>query len=272
MSQATAARQKEDVRKVYMEIAEEYDERLPGTTPNDKRFSETEMAFLLDKITPDDEVLDMGCGTGRFTIPIAGRAKRTTGLDICPNMIAQARGKADPLSLDINFKEADMANMPFEDNSFDVVTSMVALMHISLEERQKVFCEASRVLRPGGRMIISVKNSVFERVCPVDRFVSIDVTDIENKQLIFTQTKSGKELSASWYSFSPQDLASLFSRASLNLVHLRGNTPFSAWLSDNILNDPGVYGAISGIENILGDLPPFNHLGYYLLAEAVKPL
>jgi ubiquinone/menaquinone biosynthesis C-methylase UbiE len=266
------AEEKEAVKTVYREIAEEYDERVPGMTPADKRFVETEMAFILDKIDPSAHVLDLGCGTGRITIPMAQRACQVTGVDLSAQMIARLREKAEKLGLNVDLREADMEQLPFEASSFDVITCVLALMHIPPESRQPVFVEANRVLKPGGKMIVTVKNSVFERLCCRDRFVTVDVTDVESNQLIFTNTQSGKEFKAPWYSCTPQELDRLFSIAGLRLIHLRGNIPLVAWMSDNILEDPQVYKTVSAIENILGDIPPFNYLGYHILAEAVKPL
>src|SRR5436190_1462424 len=110
--------EKEVVRKVYEQIAEEYDERIPGVTPADARFTETEMAFVMSKIRASDEVLDMACGTGRFTIPLAQKARRVTGLDASAAMLAKARAKAEESGLNIGFQESDMENMPFEDNTY----------------------------------------------------------------------------------------------------------------------------------------------------------
>src|SRR5438067_7944407 len=132
-------------------------------------------------------------------------------------MLAKARAKAEESGLNIGFQESDMENMPFEDNTYDVIVCMLALMHVPLENRQKVFMEASRVLKPGGRMIISVKNAIFERLSHVDRFATVDITDVEAKRLIFTRTRSGKELTAPWYSFLPQELDSLFSIVGLHM-------------------------------------------------------
>src|SRR5947208_12183477 len=126
-------KEKEIVRNVYEEIADEYDERVPGITTVDMRFTETEMAFVLSKIRSSDDILDMGCGTGRFTIPLAQIARKVTGLDVSAAMIAKAREKAEEVGLSIDFREADMESMPFSDNSFDTVVCMLALMHIPIE-------------------------------------------------------------------------------------------------------------------------------------------
>lgn len=259
------------VADVYNEIASEYDERFSAPDFTDQTFIATELDFVLQKVRSNDEVLDMGCGTGRFTVPLARKARKVTGLDLSPGMLSIARAKTHAENLNVELQQGNMMSMPFSDNSFDVVTCMVALMHIPVEFRQRVFDEARRVLKPGGRMIISVKNGLFEKMCPVDRFVGVDLTDIPNKKLVFTKTRSGNDLIADWHSFLPQDLKRLFATAGLISVDLKGNIPLTAWLSEAVLKDPHVCMILGGLEHILSSLQPFNEMGYYLLAEAVKP-
>jgi SAM-dependent methyltransferase len=264
-------RERAQVRNVYETIADEYDERIPGNGVVDEIFTDSETDFLLGKIRSDDDVLDMGCGTGRFTIPLAERARSVTGLDMSPMMLATARKKLADRGLDADLHEGDMADLPFADASFDAVVSMLALMHIPRQDRQQVFREVARVLRPGGRLLVGVKNSVFERMFRGDRFAAVDITDVESEELIFTNTRSGEDMIAPWHSFSPDELTSLSAVAGLSLVHLRGNSPISAWLADAVLADTGVRAAVRRMETVLADIPPFSHLGYHLLAEAVKP-
>lgn len=263
-------RERAQVRKVYETIADEYDERIPGNGVVDEIFTDSETDFLLGKVRPDDDVLDMGCGTGRFTIPLAERARSVSGLDMSPMMLAAARKKLAGRGLEADLHEGDMADLPFPDASFDVVVSMLALMHIPRQDRQQVFREVARVLRPGGRLLMGVKNSVFERMFRGDRFAAVDITDVESEDLIFTNTRSGEDMVAPWHSFSPAELSSLSAVAGLSLAHLRGNSPISAWLADAVLADTGVYSAVRRMEAVLADIPPFSHLGYHLLAEAVK--
>jgi ubiquinone/menaquinone biosynthesis C-methylase UbiE len=266
-----AQRERAQVRNVYETLAGEYDERIPGNGVVDDMFTDSEMNFLLGKIRAEDEVLDMGCGTGRFTLPLAERVKAVSGLDLSPMMLATAREKLADRGLAAELHEGDMAALPFADGSFDVVTSMLAMMHIPREDRQQVFREVARVLRPGGRFLIGVKNTVFERMFRGDRFAAVDITDVASEELIFTKTRSGEDMVAPWHSFSPDELTSLSAVAGLTLVHLRGNSPISAWLADAVLADDAVRSTVRGLEAVLADVPPFNHLGYHLLAEVVKP-
>jgi ubiquinone/menaquinone biosynthesis C-methylase UbiE len=262
---------RDQVREVYETLAGQYDQRIPGDGPSDEVFTDTELDFLLGKIKHTDEVLDMGCGTGRFTVPLAERAGKVTGLDISPQMLTVNSRKLTDRGLGARLVEGDMTALPFPDDSFDAVTSMLALMHIPLDDRQRVFTEAARVLRPGGCLLIGVKNAVFERLFAGDRFADVDVTDVEAGELVFTETGKGEDLTAPWHSFSPDDLSRLTATAGLSLVHLRGNSTVSAWLADAVLADKGIRDTILRIEKCLADIPPFSHLGYHLLVEAVKP-
>jgi ubiquinone/menaquinone biosynthesis C-methylase UbiE len=272
VTQPDVFEQKQTVRDTYQTIAAEYDERIPGCTKNDDRFTEGERGFILDGILPTDRVLDMGCGTGRFTLPLAQRALSVTALDLSPAMLGVAAGKAREQGLEITFREGDMTALPFEDGSFDVVTCMLALMHVPVAEQQSVFREVARVLAPGGRFLVAVKNRLFEQMTPIDRFAAIDITDTVREELIFTNTRGDEDLVAPWHAFSPRDLHRLSALAGLSVVEVRGNTPIAAWLSDEVLKDPRVYGVVSSLENLLGRIPPLNYLGYHLMLEAVKPL
>ncbi|MEV0911252.1 class I SAM-dependent methyltransferase [Streptomyces hokutonensis] len=263
--------EKNQVRSVYQEIAAEYDERIPGQGPSDDTFTESEHEFVLSKVRAGQKVLDIGCGTGRFTVPMAAAGARVSGLDISRAMLDVTEGKLAAQGLSADLHEGDMADLPFEDNSFDVVTSMLALMHIPLEDRERVFAEVSRVLKPGGKLVIGVKNSLFEQFFKGDRFAAVDITDVEGKTLLFTKTRGGTDLTAPWYSFSPHELKALFAASGLIMTHLRGNSTISAWLADEVLADSGVAGVVRALEKNLGDVPPFNYLGYHILVEAVKP-
>jgi ubiquinone/menaquinone biosynthesis C-methylase UbiE len=256
---------------VYERVAEEYDERIPGAGPADDIFTEAEREFVFGKIRAGQHVLDMGCGTGRFTVPLAECGAIVTGFDISRAMLDVADRKLTERGLKADLREGDMSALPFPDSSFDFVASMLALMHIPLDDRPAVFSEVQRVLKPGGRMLLGVKNSMIEQIFTADRFAAVDVTDVTRKELIFTRTRSGQQYRAPWYSFSPQDLSALFAAQGMVITHLRGNSPLAVWLADEVLRDPAVSLVVRGLERVLADVPPFSHLGYHLLVEAVKP-
>lgn len=100
---------------------------------------------------PFTDLLDAGCGTGAmldlFKKDIPG--KNYTGIDLSEKMIAVAKRK----KLDgVRFVSGDCENLPFEENSFDVVTCSMSFHHYPNPE--KFFESLNRVLRPGGRLIL----------------------------------------------------------------------------------------------------------------------
>jgi SAM-dependent methyltransferase len=101
----------------------------------DKRFSrggrlidEREKAAVLDAIGPvaETDVLEVACGTGRFTAMLADRGANIVGMDISGPMLRQGRGKAQKAGVDdhIEFFRGDAARLPFPDDHFDTVFAM----------------------------------------------------------------------------------------------------------------------------------------------------
>lgn len=111
----------------------------------------------LASVAPGHRVLDIGCGTGTQAIAACRRTQpggSVVGIDISEKMLAAARRKARHAGLNIAFHQADAAQLPFEDERFDVVT-FTTIMHM-IPESQRRLClrEASRVLRHGGRLLL----------------------------------------------------------------------------------------------------------------------
>lgn len=92
----------------YCEIAEE------GLWPSED--------VLIEKYFPEGaRVLDLGCGTGRTTIPLYKKGYNVIGVDITPEMIENARKIADEHNLDIDYRIGDATDLDFKSDSFDCV-------------------------------------------------------------------------------------------------------------------------------------------------------
>jgi ubiquinone/menaquinone biosynthesis C-methylase UbiE len=97
-------------------------------------------------------VLDLGCGTGRHTLWLAAAGASVTAVDFSEGMMEKARAK--PGAESVRFLVHDLhERLPFADGSFDVVVSGLVLEH--LREFAPFFSEARRVLKPGGRAVVS---------------------------------------------------------------------------------------------------------------------
>ncbi len=104
-------------------------------------------------LEPGARVLDIACGTGNVTIPLARRGAMVTGLDMMPHLLEEARARAAREGLRIRFDEGFAETLPYPDGSFDVLVSMFGIMFSPLPAT--VASEMARVLRPGGRLALA---------------------------------------------------------------------------------------------------------------------
>src|SRR5258708_3947153 len=86
-------------------------------------------------IQPGCRLLDVACGTGNSAVPAARAGATVIGLDIASNLLAQARQRASEENLKIHFEEGDAEELPFPDQSFDIVISMFGGMFAPRPER-----------------------------------------------------------------------------------------------------------------------------------------
>ncbi|MBU4520637.1 MAG: methyltransferase domain-containing protein [Gammaproteobacteria bacterium] len=117
-------------------------------------------AALLDSATlqPGERVLDLACGTGLVTLAAArsvGPSGHALGTDLSGEMVAIAAQQAERRGLpNASFTRMDAEQLALADGSVDVVLCSLGLMYVP--EPQRVLGEARRVLRPGGRLVVSV--------------------------------------------------------------------------------------------------------------------
>jgi len=105
-------------------------------------------------------ILDQGCGTGIVTRELARRGAQVVGADISSKMLDLAREFEEVTALGIDYRVGDAASMPdLDDESFDAVVSNMALMNI--ENHTGAVAEARRVLKPGGRFVLSIYHPCF---------------------------------------------------------------------------------------------------------------
>ena len=104
-------------------------------------------------LDPGERVLDVACGTGNLALPAARRGATVTGIDIAPNLIAQAKANAAEDQLSIAFDVGNAEQLPYEDGSFDTVVTMFGAMFAARPE--KAAGELLRVTRSGGRIVMA---------------------------------------------------------------------------------------------------------------------
>ena len=103
-------------------------------------------------------MLDVGCGIGTLALEVArrvGRAGRVAGIDPGTEQIARARSKATRRHVHIDFQIGVIEQLPFPDQSFDVVLSTLMMHHLPANIKRQGLAEITRVLKPGGRLVIA---------------------------------------------------------------------------------------------------------------------
>lgn len=153
--------------------------------PNDEREYQlrTDVVLALAHIhrTHRDErrerrprLLDVGCGDARFAAD-AARVADTVGVDVSRRALRFARR----LVPDAAFLASGASALPFPSNTFDVVTLLDVIEHIPDNDERRVMKEARRVLRPGGRLVVSTNTDRSAREWkhyrhyPLERFESL---------------------------------------------------------------------------------------------------
>ena len=135
----------------------------------DRRAAEThERVAGLLTLTGEERALDVGTGAGAFAIALAPLVREVVGIDLVPELLAEARKRATENS---QFVEADAEHLPFRPGEFDVVCTARTLHHVPRPEL--VVAEMTRVLRPGGTML------VVDQLAPVDPLAAIELNRFE---------------------------------------------------------------------------------------------
>jgi ubiquinone/menaquinone biosynthesis C-methylase UbiE len=128
---------------------------------SDKRVIELEIEALAERLDDGDRVLDVGCANGFSTLELAARKRVTArGLDYVPEMIEQARiqlAAAEPELLGTaEFAVGDITRLDEPSDAYDKVIVVRVIINLGTWERQvSGLRESARVLKPGGRLLLS---------------------------------------------------------------------------------------------------------------------
>ncbi|HWQ67605.1 MAG TPA: class I SAM-dependent methyltransferase [Methanospirillum sp.] len=135
------------VQSHYDEIADVYDQRYDHRERGRQYYDHIAEA-VINKIGTGGHLLDIGCGTGLFIrryLPFGGKV---TGIDISQGMIQ----RAGPVFPEVRFLVGNAEFLPFQENSFDAISSLLAFSYLTKPEISLADCR--RVLNPGGRIAV----------------------------------------------------------------------------------------------------------------------
>jgi tRNA (cmo5U34)-methyltransferase len=153
----------------FDKLADHYDTVIKKRIPQYGKF--TEVIFSLLPYPPDShiEVLDLGIGTGNVAQQLLEKYPnaKLVGVDVSPKMLQQASLKLALFKTRIKVVQGDLAALP-QMGSFDLVYSILAIHHLSDEEKQTLFKKIFTQLKPGGIFIlIDVVKGTDERLTEI---------------------------------------------------------------------------------------------------------
>lgn len=146
-----------------------------------------DLAWLIaaQELTGQEQVLDVGTGTGNTAFAFAPYARQVIGIDLTAGMLAQARlTQAQKGLTNVEFRQADVESLPFPDASFDIVVSRYCAHHY--ERIQTAVAEIRRVLKPNGVFLLvdsyspeDTRHATFENTLEMLR----DTSHVRNYQV-----------------------------------------------------------------------------------------
>lgn len=128
-----------------------------GREKKDRRQAQIDLIEELLKwaaVQTAENILDVGCGIGGSSLYLADKfGAKATGITLSPVQANRAKERAQAAGIAAQFQVADALNLPFEDDSFDLVWSLESGEH--MPDKAKFLQECYRVLKPGGTLIMA---------------------------------------------------------------------------------------------------------------------
>ena len=148
------------VRRAWDAVAETYAARRDPDGSDAALIDDLLDALADDPVTGDGDplVLDVGCGDGARTL--ANLPPGSVGLDVSRRGLELAAETVP----DARLVHGEMSALPFAADRFDAITAYHAVFHVERERHPDVYDEFARVLRPGGRLLMTLPSGRFETV------------------------------------------------------------------------------------------------------------
>ena len=131
-------------RKFWGKVAKQYDNWISEAFSDQYIVNKSKLSSI---ISPEDTILEIGCGSGNMAYHLAPKCKKIIGTDLSPEMISVAKNR-EFKNDNISFQVEDSYNLSFSENTFNKVICVNALQ--VMKEPQKAVLEGRRVLKEGG--------------------------------------------------------------------------------------------------------------------------
>jgi SAM-dependent methyltransferase len=206
-------------------------------------------------------LVDLGCGWGRWSLAAATAGYRALGVDIHLDAVQAANRVSREIRSECDFVCSEVDRLPFRDASVDFVFSYSVLQHIERTTVQRVFLEAKRILKPGGRILVQLPNA----------YGALSI--VQQLRRGYREAKADSFEMRYW---SPRQIAELFRRVDFAPVRLRSDGFFS---QNPQLSDLSLLSTFGGIvvrtsdtlARLANAMPALARLSDSLWASSRKP-
>ena len=200
------------------------------------RNSEAEVEFIIEntQVAAGGAILDLGCGTGRHSVPLAQRGYRVTGVDLSPRMLAVAAQRAQAQSTTVEWVQANAADFVRAD-TFDAVICLCEGAFCLLTDRDDPVERDMIILRnirdslqPGGTLILNVLNAcrairlADEEAVRSGRFDPLSMTTLSDAGEYVPDMDSAIHLRERYYTAT--ELARMIRTVGMNVQGIYGGT------------------------------------------------
>ncbi|MDQ7815043.1 MAG: class I SAM-dependent methyltransferase [Patescibacteria group bacterium] len=211
----------------------------------------------------DERILNVGCGEGPQMAVYAGRFKSMLGVDIIPDRLAGFRKLGESLQQDVETLESNVESIGSPDDSFDVVMAIDIIEHV--EHPEKLLQEIQRLLKPGGRLLITFP-------AMHDKFVD----GLSAMKSFFTRKK--KSHREGWHPDDHQHeypvgkWIGMVEQSGLKFQRSRATTMFPPLHLYGVPRFWFSFGPLHALDRTVCSIPGVMKLGQTVMSEFVKPV
>lgn len=205
------------VRKILSDLETGYD-LIADKFSSTRAFLWRDLGFVRGMVNRGYKVLDFGCGNGRLAGFLGNNYQEFIGVDISQKLIDISRQRYNSEKNRFVKLSLDFSRLPFKDNYFDVVFSIAVFHHFpSREYSLKIARELHRVLKPGGKIVVTVWNLWQKQYLEHHKKSNKDWIDAE------IPFKAGEKIFKRYHHpFRIKQLEELFQEAGFKKLKVRG--------------------------------------------------
>ena len=198
-------------------------------------------------LDPQQRILDLCCGTGRYSLMLARRGCSVTGLDLSEDLIRRARNEAETTGVAVDFMVRDMREIPFSGYFHGVLNMFTSFGYFSSDgENERVISAASRALMQGGWMVLDFMNKdyILNNFEQYDRILKGNITieqrrsinrdtDRIEKEIVLRKNGKTRKYFESVRLYTPEELREMFRDNTLTVITEYGDYNGTQYTADS---------------------------------------